>query len=535
MSSAGSSGSEKLNRKASGVVALAVMLSRVLGLVREMLFAGLFGSGLMGIFTIAFRAPNLLRDLFAEGALSTAFITVFSQQAAREGPQAAWALARKMLTLAAVFMSAVSLLGVLLAGPLIGLLAPGFAPEDAGMTILLTRIMFPFILLVSLAALVMGMLNSRNVFAAPALASSFFNIGSILGGALFGWMIDPAFGPRALVGLALGTLVGGLFQLLIQLPSLGAVGFRFAPDFRWRDPGVRRILVLMVPSVIAASAVQINVMVNSSFASFAGKEAVSWLNFAFRLMQLPIGVFGVAVATITLPVVSRIAAGSSLDDFGPTLGRALRLALFFTLPSAAGLFILAGPIIGLIYERGEFKAHDTLQTAFALQFYALGLVAYSCIKVLSPAFYAINRKWTPMMVSFGSIGLNVFLNYLFLFRLGLGHRGLALSTSICATVNFLTLYVLMQQAAGRLPTTGLLDALWRTGLASAGLAAVCLAGRPVVEAVMVSGPLWAKVLWLFSLIAAGLATYLLLCLLLRVPEVREAAAIVQSKLRRRRG
>ena len=185
----------------------------------------------------------------------------------------------------------------------------------------------------------------------------------------------------------------------------------------------------MVPSVIAASAVQINVMVNSSFASFVGKEAVSWLNFAFRLMQLPIGVFGVAVATITLPVVSRIAAHSDRSEFGPTLGKAMRLAVFLTLPSAVGLFFLAQPIIGIIYERGEFKHHDTVQTGLALQFYSVGLVFYSCIKVLSPAFYAIDKKWTPMFVSFAAIGLNFCLNYFFIFQFGLGHRGLALATS----------------------------------------------------------------------------------------------------------
>jgi putative peptidoglycan lipid II flippase len=418
----------RLNTRASGVIAIAVMCSRVLGLIREVLFAGLFGSALMGIFTIAFRAPNLLRDLFAEGALSTAFITVFSQKIEKEGDRSAWALASKMMTLTTIFMSIVSLLGVVFAKQLIDVLAPGFAPEDAKLTIRLTQVMYPFILLVSLAALVMGMLNAKNVFGVPAMASSFFNLGSIAGGVIFGWLLDPAFGEKALTGLALGTLVGGFLQFAIQLPSLWRVGYRFRPDFRWKDPGIRRILVLMVPSVIAASAVQINVMVNSSFASFVGKEAVSWLNFAFRLMQLPIGVFGVAVATITLPVVSRIAVRSDRSEFGPTLGKAMRLAVFLTLPSAVGLFFLAQPIIGVIYERGEFKNIDTLQTGLALQFYSMGLVAYSCIKVLSPAFYAINRKWTPMFVSFAAIGLNLVLNYFFVFKFGLGHRGLALAT-----------------------------------------------------------------------------------------------------------
>jgi putative peptidoglycan lipid II flippase len=509
------------------------MCSRVLGLIREMLFAGLFGSALMGIFTIAFRAPNLLRDLFAEGALSTAFITVFSQKIEREGDRSAWALASKMMTLAAIFMSIVSLLGVVFARQLIDILAPGFALEDAELTIRLTQIMYPFILLVSLAALVMGMLNAKNVFGVPAMASSFFNIGSIVGGVLFGWLLDPAFGEKALAGLALGTLVGGFLQFAIQLPSLRRVGYRFRPDFRWKDPGVRRILVLMVPSVIAASAVQINVVVNSSFASFVGKEAVSWLNFAFRLMQLPIGVFGVAVATITLPVVSRIAVRTDRSEFGPTLGKAMRLAVFLTLPSAVGLFVLAQPIVGVIYERGEFKNADTLQTGLALQFYSLGLVAYSCIKVLSPAFYAINRKWTPMFVSFVAIGLNFCLNYFFVFQFGLGHRGLALATSLSALANFLTLYILMHRSAWTLETKRFVGAVIRCGVASAALALVCWLGATYAGSWLGGPSLGRRITALFAVIACAGIAYVVVCFVLRVEEVTTFWRLLAGKFLRR--
>lgn len=525
--------SNKLNTKASGVVAVAVMCSRVLGLIREMLFASLFGAGLMGIFNIAFRAPNLLRDLFAEGALSTAFITVFSKKIEREGDQSAWELAGKMMTMAVIFMSIVSILGIIFADQLIAVLAPGFAPDDKHMTVLLTQIMYPFILLVSIAALVMGMLNAKNVFGIPAMASSFFNIGSIVGGALLGWWLDPKFGETALIGLAIGTLIGGFLQLIIQLPSLKAAGFRFKPDFRWRDPGIRTILVLMVPSVIAASAVQINVMVNSSFASMVGKEAVAWLYFAFRLMQLPIGVFGVAVATITLPVISRIAAHEDRSEFGPTLGKAMRLAIFLTLPSAVGLYFLAEPIIGLIYERGQFHHQDTLQTAIALQFYAMGLVAYSCIKVLSPAFYAIDRKWTPMLVSFGSIAINFILNYIFIIHLGIGHKGLALSTTIAATLNFGTLYILMHKEAGTMHTTRMVSTLIRCGLASAALGALAWAGIHYGHQWIYSPHLLIKIASLMSLIALAAAGYILVCLIFRVEEVSSAWNAVGSKVMRR--
>ena len=521
---------KKLNTRASGVIAAAVMLSRMLGLVREVLFNALFGTASMGLFLIAFRLPNLLRDLFAEGALSTAFITVFSQKLEKDGSAAAWSLASKMLTLATVFMSAVSLLGIIFAAPLVNLLAPGFDPQDAAFTILLTRIMYPFILMVSLAALVMGILNSRQVFTAPALASSFFNIGSIAGGVFFGWIIDPSFGLKALTGLAIGTLIGGFLQFAMQLPSLHRAGFRFMPDFRWNDSGIKRTLILMVPSVIAASAVQVNVLVNSRFASYAGAEAVTWLNSAFRLMQLPLGVFGVAVATITLPVISRIAADTDTSRFGPTLGRAMRLAVFLTLPSAVGLWFLAEPVIGLIYEHGHFVKNDTLQTAFALQCYAIGLVAYSCIKVLSPAFYAINRKWTPMLVSFGSVALNLVLNYIFMFRLDFGHKGLALSTSICAMLNFTTLYFLMLSPARNMESGKFAGTLLRCSAATIPLALACHAVLTYGTSFFTGTGLVSQIALVLSAMIAGSAAYFLSCLVLRVDETSAAMGIIRRKI-----
>lgn len=525
---------ERLNTRAAGIVAAAVMLSRVLGLLRELIFAGLFGAGRgMDAFITAFRAPNLLRDLFAEGALSTAFVTVFSQKIAKEGDGSAWKLASKMMTLTVVFMSLVSLLGVLFAPQLIYVLAPGFPPEKAILTILLTRVMYPFILLVSLAALVMGMLNAKNIFTAPALASSFFNLGSIVGGVAFGWVVDPHFGQRALMGLALGTLLGGLLQLAVQLPSLYRAGFRLVLDFKWRDPAVRQVLMLMLPAVIAASAVQINVMINSIFASYLGDGPVSWLSYAFRLMQLPLGVFGVAIATVTLPLVSRIAALGDLTQFRSTLARAMRLALFLTLPSAVGLIVLAQPIIAIIYERGKFHTHDTLQTAAALQFYAIGLVAYSCIKVLSPAFYALNHRWTPMMVSFFSILVNLVFNWIFIFHLKMGHRGLALSTAFAATLNFGLLYFFMVRFSGALHFRQFLGTFWRCSIATLPMVGVVLllhnwlhhlTGMPVI--IRMSG--------LLLVIVLAITLFVGSCLLLKVEETSEFLALLRARWNRKR-
>src|SRR3984885_3966249 len=262
---------EKLNTKAAGIIGLAVMCSRLLGLARDQIFAALFGGGAaMDAFTAAFRIPNLLRDLFAEGALSTAFVTTFSKTIARGGDEAAWRLANKTATLTAVVLGVLCVAGIIFSPQLVAAMAPGFEPQKAALTVQLTRIMFPFILLVSLAALVMGMLNSKNVFGMPAMASSFFNIGSIVGGVVLGYWIDPQFGPRALIGLAIGTLFGGALQLFVQLPRLRRLGYHFHPHFGWRGSGGNAILALMGPSVIAASTTQFNVLVNSMFASTLG-------------------------------------------------------------------------------------------------------------------------------------------------------------------------------------------------------------------------------------------------------------------------
>src|SRR2546423_7226043 len=341
----------RISTRATGIVGVAILCSRALGLIREQVFAYLFGAGRnLDAFLMAFRVPNMLRDLFAEGALSTAFITTFAKRIATEGDESAWRLANKVATLTAVFMSAVTLVGILFAPQLVEVMTWGsWSPEKTALTILLTRIMWPFILLVSVAALAMGMLNARNVFGMPAMASSFFNLGSIIGGVALGWWFDPHFGARSLVGLSIGTLIGGLWQLTAQFPSLRRVGYKFRADFSWRDPGVRTVLTLMGPAVIAASAVQVNVLINSGFAARLGDGPVSWLNIAFRLMQLPLGIFGVAIATVTLPLVSRSAALGNKTEFRAALAHAIRLVLLLTIPSALGLIIFAEAIINLIF------------------------------------------------------------------------------------------------------------------------------------------------------------------------------------------
>ena len=428
-----------------------------------------------------------------------------------------------------------TVLGILLSAQLIEVLGGGFhaVPGKFELTVSLTRIMYPFILLVSFSALAMGMLNAKHVFGAPAMASSFFNLGSIVGGVSIGYALDHKFGTKALFGMAVGTLLGGFLQFAVQLPALRKAGYRFHPDFGWRDEGVRTILRLMGPAVIAASAVQINVMVNASFASHQGNGAVTWLNNAFRLMQLPLGVFGVAIATVTLPLVSKSAALGDQDGFRSTLARALRLAFFLTIPSAIGLICLGGPIISLLYQHGRFTADAARQTGAALQFYAIGLAAYSGIKVLAPAFYALDARTTPMTVSFIAIGINVLLNSVFTHALGWGHRGLALSTSLTAMINFALLYVLMRRRVGQLETRLMAVTLAKLTVAGGLLGGVCLGAQSVVLGGFYHFGLARRCISLFGTIGVAAVVFFGACYILRLEEMHEAVSLLGRRFRKR--
>ena len=485
----------RLGRSAS-VVGLAILASRVLGLIREQVFAASFGAGReLDAFVTAFRIPNLFRDLFAEGALSAAFVTSFTQTLAREGEARAWRLANLVVHALLVVVGGVVLLGVIGAPWIVALIAPGFAdiPGKTQLTVELTRVMFPFLLLVALAAVAMGMLNARGRFGVPASASSFFNLGSIVVGLLgAAWLapgylssvwregaasasVSPALAERAIVGMALGTVVGGALQLVVQLPSLHRLNYRYRPMLSFRDPGVRQVLALMGPATIGAAAVQINVLVNSNFASQLGDGAVSWLNVAFRFMQLPIGLFGVAVGVVALPAVSRSAERANMAEFNETIVRALRLVFVLCLPAATGLAVLAPEFVGLVYQHGRFTAEDTRMAASALVAYSIGLAGYANIKVTVPAFYALGDARTPALIACLSIVVNAIGNWLVINRLGGGHAGLAAVTSLVALVNFAVLMLLLRRRIGAF--TGLGPAVARLLVASLAVAGTCVAVR----------------------------------------------------------
>jgi putative peptidoglycan lipid II flippase len=521
----------------AGVISLAVTASRVLGLVRDQVFAALFGAGLQyDAFLTAFRIPNLLRDLFAEGALSAAFVTTFTQVQQTKGSEEAFRLSNRVATALMLVLSAICVVGWIFARSIVYWLAPGFydVPGKAELTIHLTRIMIPFLLLIALAAKAMGILNARNKFAIPAIAPVFFNLGSVIGGLFLGFTVGPSLGLSPIEGMAFGTLVGGFLQFAVQWPSLRRAGFRYRPMLDFYDPGVRQIMRLMGPAIIGTAAVQINVFVNTNFASEIVDPAtgavlngpVSWLSYAFRFMQFPIGVFGVAIATAALPPLSRSTSNPDYVEFRQTLAHSLALVFLLCIPSAVGLVVLGRPIVALVFEHGKFTSFDTVQTANALAAYSLGLAGYAAVKVLSPAFYALNDARTPMLISIGSIVVNFVMNSLLVGPFG--HVGLAFSTSTVALVNFLLLAVFMRRRLGRLGGRRLAATVFRVIAASCAMAAGAWFASELLSWLPLRG-LGLHLLQVIAALALAAVIFYAGCRLLGVEELDDAVNALGSR------
>jgi putative peptidoglycan lipid II flippase len=530
-------------RRSAGVVGIAVMGSRLFGLGRELVVTSMFGAGkVLDAYYGAFQIPNLLRDLFAEGSLSTAFTALFARTWDREGDEPAWKLANLTLSAMIFIIGLVTVVAIVGAPLIVETTNFGFhnVPGKFQLAVSLTRVMFPFILFVSLAAAVMGMLNARFIFGIPASASTVFNIVSVLAGVALAFAFDeraraswphPVFGAASAYGVSIGVLLGGLAQLGMQLPALFKLGFRF----RWRleltNPRLRELWALMWPSVIAGAAVQVNVVVNGMFASeFDGGR--SWLNCAFRLMQFPIGLFGVSLATVTLPAVARKFARDDMGSFGRTVRSSMRLTLFLSIPAAVGLAVLATPIIGLIYQHGHFSARDTGQTALVLQAYALGLAGYAAIKVLTPCFYALNLPRTPLRISLIAIGVNLALNLANATFLGFGVAGLAVATSCVALVNFGQLCAALSKQVDFGGLGEWASFLLRVGLAAAACGAVAWGTYHLGQTYLHSGPL--RVLAMFGAIGLAMVVYACAAYALRVRETTEFIAAISRRLVRRR-
>jgi len=462
--------------RSAGIVFVAVLLSRLTGLVREIVMANRFGAGFAyDSFLLGFRIPNLTRDLFAEGALSSAFIPTFATSLIKQDKMRASELANLVTSAMLVIVGSFCLLGMWLAPHLVWLLAPGFAgvPGKFALAVRLTRIMFPFLLLVALAAQSTGMLNSHGSFGVPAIASIFFNIGSVGVGLLLGYGVGFYFGIAPIEGMAYGVLAGGALQLGWQRAKLRRIGYRFRFVWNWSHPGLRRIGNLMLPAIIGNLAVQASLIVNTNFASqisdpWRGQDGpVSWLGYALRFVQVPLALFGVAIASALLPTIARSAAAGNFNEFRKTLASSLGTVFLLTIPSSLILVVLGKPLIGVVYQSGHFNSYDTAQTGLALSCYAVGLVAFSTHRVLNPAFFALSDARTPMLISLSSLAVYVAVPQLLLRVWHVGFAALALTTALAVTLECLLLAECLRRKLGGLEGRYLRNCFLRIAAAAA--------------------------------------------------------------------
>jgi putative peptidoglycan lipid II flippase len=508
------------------------MASRILGVIREQVLAALFGAGdAMDAYNVAFRIPNLVRDLFAEGAMSSAFVPTFTRHLATEGKESAWRLGNHVMNALTVITAVVVILGIVFAGPLVTMFAGAYSdvPGKLDLTVLLTRIMLPFLTLVALSAACMGMLNSLHRFFIPALSPAMFNIATIVCAVLLVPFM-PSVGLPGIAAIAIGTLLGGLAQLVVQWPALRAEGFRYRWMLNWRDESLTRVLVLMGPGTIGLAATQVNVFVNTVLATGEGTGAVSWLNYAFRLMYLPIGLFGVSIATATLPAVSRHVAHNDETAARKTIADGLSLMLTVNVPATIGLIVLASPIVRVIFERSAFNAADTAATAAALQYYAIGLIGYSIVRIASPVFYALGQNRTPVVISVITVLVNAALNVA-LVRV-LGYRGLALGTSIAALLNAALLMMLLSKRLGGIEGGRVASGFAKVAVASVAMGVVAVGVERLATAWLPGGALLSQIVRLTVAIAAALGVFAGAAHLLHIREFRDAMSVVTRRLRR---
>lgn len=523
-----SSSSDRIARAAS-LAGTATLTSRLLGLVREQVLAAMFGAGNeMDAFLVAFRVPNLVRDLFAEGAMSAAFVPTFTQHLTRHGKADAWRLGNHVLNALLVLTGTIVALGYVFAEPLVTAYAGSFAevPGKLDLTVQLARVMLPFLVLVAIAAAVMGMLNSLRHYFLPALAPATFNVVTIACAVLLTPLM-PAIGLPRIMSLALATVIGGVTQVAFQWPSLRREGFRYRPLLDLRDPGLRRVLVLMGPGTIGLAATQVNLFVNTLLATGEGTGAVSWLQYAFRVMYLPLGLFGVSIATAVLPEAARDAAAGDRTAVRRTVTRGLSLMLLVNIPATCGLVLLAPDIIRLLLERGRFTEADTIATAAALRFYAVGLLGYSTSRIASPVFYALGRSRVAVFLSVIAVTTNLVLS-LVLVRV-MGFTGLALATSAAALVNGALCIALLRYQLDGIEGAVLVRILGRVAAASAVMSCAVAAVHRALYGIASGGGTVSQAIVLLLAMGGGMGTLAVAAKVLRIEPFDDVVKQVRAR------
>ncbi|SEM37854.1 putative peptidoglycan lipid II flippase [Syntrophus gentianae] len=512
--------------RAAGIVGMATMLSRIFGFIRDMVVAAFFGAGIAtDAFFVAFRIPNLLRRLLGEGSLTVAFIPVFTEYLKTKSRESALELASIALTFLSILLVVVSLAGVLLSPLIVSLMAPGFIknPAQFDLAVFLTRLMFPYIFFISLVALCMGILNSLRHFAAPALSPVILNISMILSTLLLHRCFQ-----QPITALAIGVMLGGVLQLAMQWPFLIKMGARLKPNFSFRHPGMKRIGRLLIPTLVGSGIYQINIFIGTILASILPKGSVSFLYYADRVVELPLGVFAIAVGTASLPSLSAQVAKGLFDDFKQTISFSLRLILFITVPATVALIALREPIVSVLFQRGAFDAYSTRMTAQALLYYTLGLWAFSVIRVIDSAFFSLQDRRSPLKAAFVSLLVNVGLSILLMFPLK--HGGLALATSAASAVNVLMLSFILRKKVGSYLNQRFYASLVKTFLASA-LMAVSIYLVSLVFPWNIEASFHVRVLFLTYCIAAGILTFFGASFLLKSDEMVSMLSLIRRKLK----
>ncbi|MBI3995069.1 MAG: murein biosynthesis integral membrane protein MurJ [Nitrospirae bacterium] len=511
--------------KAAGVIGLATLASRIMGFVRDMILARVFGAGMVAdAFFVAYRIPNMLRELFAEGSMSAAFIPVFTEYTTKRSKEEARELASAVFTTLLTIVAVICILSIAAAPWIVRGIAPGFADEPGkfDLTVMLSRFMFPYLLFISLAALTMGMLNSLRAFAVPAFSPVMFNV-CIISAALWlsPYLTEPIF------GVAIGVVAGGGVQFFMQLPGLHRrrmmIGFRFNPF----HPGVKRIGLLMLPAMIGLSVTQVNILVNTLLASYLPEGSQTYLFYGMRLVLFPMGIFGVALGTAILPTMAKQTSAGQTDELKKTLSFGLRLVLFIIIPAMIGLMTLRVPIIHLFFEHGLFTAAGTAGTAAALFFYCVGLPAFAGIRIVVAAFYSLQDTKTPVKIAVAAMVTNVVLSLLLMRPLL--HGGLALATSLAAVLNFgLLIWILNRRLQG---------IEWPVILRSVGNTVAATIPVGLIGWTVGSLSIWSfpgewdiKAIWLLGTIALAVLSYITANRLLRSEEQTFLWEMVRTKI-----
>ena len=499
--------------KAAGIMSIATFISRILGYIKDMILANFFGAtGIADTFFVAFRIPNLLRELFAEGSMSSAFIPVLTEYQTKQGAEETRRLVRVTFTFILTFLGLICLIGIFFTPVIVSVIAPGFLnnTEKFSLTILLTRIMFPFLLFISFAALVMGSLNTRRVFFIPALAPAMLNIAIIISIIIFVSRIE-----QPIIAVAIGVAFGGLLQFAFQLPSFFKTGYDLKTEFDFRHQGLKKMSILILPATMGMAVAQINIFISTILGTYLPEGSITYLYYSMRLIQFPIGIFGVAMGMAVLPTLSEHAVKGEFSKLSDDFSFSMRLLFFITIPAMVGLIFLREPIVNILFQRGKFDYTATLGTAQALLFYSVGIWAIVGVRVMTASFYSMQDTKTPVKIAAFALTMNVILSVILMNPLK--HSGLALANSLASSLNFALLFFFLRRKLHRVNTSKILRSFAKTVLASSVMG--------ILGGMLLQGEIWHidgntlnKTLYLSGTIVFCIGIYFILSLILKNEE-----------------